>query len=127
MTHAIASTGRLQGIICEVLAVFCLISVTPVSLAQSPKSPAMKDPGGNTKAGSVLNDSWNRCIATAESNRSARDFDFFRAAKHLSNSKPWFVEHSLKNEARFCAEVLACEVKFERVYAINSSAYSACN
>ena len=127
MAHAVAPTGRVQRTICEVLAVFCLISVTPVSLAQSPKSSAMKDPGANAKAGSVLNDSWNRCIATAEGNRSARDFDFFRAAKHLSNSKPWFVEHSLKNEARFCAEVLACEVKFKRVYAIYSSAYSACS
>jgi hypothetical protein len=70
--------------------------------------------------------SWDACISAAELARSERDFKFFMRASNLSNAKPWFVNHSKANEARFCYDVGICEQSFGRDYSAADSVYQPC-
>jgi hypothetical protein len=71
-------------------------------------------------------DSWETCLEAAERARSARDAEFFRSSKTLSDAKGWFVSHSLNNERLFCDDIKVCEEVFSKDYSLAKRSYPAC-
>ena len=69
--------------------------------------------------------SWDACLEAAERARSARDAEFFRSSKNLSNARAWFVTHSLNNERLFCDDIKMCEEVFYKRYSLVKGSYPA--
>ena len=74
----------------------------------------------------TLHDSWEACLEAAERARSARDAEFFRSSRALSDARGWFVSHSLNNEHLFCDDIKVCEEVFYKHYSLAKGSYPAC-